>query len=161
MGGYKAARVDACAAIVDACAAITAVMEDAKPDDQEPLLEMNGPCVGLLGCNVPKEFYIPLGRLRIGKRIGAGGFGVVKVGRSCRRFDVIGCVCSQLLFRCFCNPLCAIPLLATSAVAFARWILRTMFVIRCVLIRCVLFERCRKEHWGRHLWQSSTFEWNG
>ncbi len=74
MNGFKAA-------IVDFFAAITAVWEDAKPDDQEPLLEINEQCVGLLGFNIPKEFYIPLGRLRIGERIGAGGFGVVKVGR--------------------------------------------------------------------------------
>jgi hypothetical protein len=56
--------------------------EDATRDDQEPLLEMmNEQCVGLLGFNIPKEFYIPLGRLRIGERIGGGGFGVVKVSR--------------------------------------------------------------------------------
>jgi hypothetical protein len=66
------------AVIVDFCAAIM-VRVDVKPDAQEPLLEINEQCVGLLGCNIPKEFYIPLGRLRIGKTIGAGAFGTIKV----------------------------------------------------------------------------------
>ncbi len=68
------------AIIVDFCAAIMKWV-DVEPDAQEPLLlEINEQCVGLLGCNIPKEFYIPLGRLRIGKTIGAGAFGTIKVG---------------------------------------------------------------------------------
>jgi hypothetical protein len=51
-----------------------------KLDAQEPLLkEMNEQYVE---CNVPKEFYIPFGKLRIGKIIGRGAVGTIRVGWS-------------------------------------------------------------------------------
>ncbi len=55
-------------------------------DAQEPLLEINDEqyeqYVGHIGRNIPREFCIPFGRLRIGKTIGEGAFGIIKVGRS-------------------------------------------------------------------------------
>ncbi len=54
---------------------------DIKKDAQEPMLEINEQyeqCVGLIGRNMPTDFYIPFGRLRIGKIIGRGAFGSAK-----------------------------------------------------------------------------------
>ncbi len=83
----KAVIRDFKAVIMDLCAAI--IVWGVKRDAQEPFLmeinEQHEQHVGIFLRNIPKEFYIPLGRLRIGKTIGAGAFGTIKVGRSVGR----------------------------------------------------------------------------
>jgi hypothetical protein len=61
------------------------VLGGAQLDAQEPLLEINEKYeqyVGHIDRNIPRDFRIPFGMLRIGKTIGAGAFGTIKVGRS-------------------------------------------------------------------------------